>query len=438
LIGRRLSWASDGSIQQLAKISDATWRATSDPDQDVADAGSTPREILMRGRALLDRCASIWNASDAPQTKQQDLRWCLTERPSQRPRVAPQRPKGSQERRHFHFVLSHEDGKIWTRVRHSERVYDFALPQYKGPSPTQTPVTARQELGRFLFGVLFEDQKTRNELLLALDQNAASRHPLGVHLHFEHNSACLLHYPWELIHDDERFLAQNGSVEIIRRLEFPRRPSPITDLVYVSLPLPILYVAPRPTDQRGLSSFEEKVLSELPQHIGMRKVLPATHKEVERHLQDGAFHVFHFDGYGRAGDLMFEKEYTPTSAATSEPMSAVEMKTLLSKRELRVAVLSACDSATIPNPHETFSSICSSLIKAGVAGVVGMQAVINASNAASFVQRLYETFADRNNPLPLVDAVSAARRKLASSADWFVPVLYLRCGDDEGRFFVYD
>ena len=100
--------------------------------------------------------------------------------------------------------------------------------------------------------------------------------------------------------------------------------------------------------------------------------------------------------------------------------------------ELRLAVLSACRSSVVRGPT-LFGGVAPSLIRSGVPAVVGTQLPISFEAAAQFAEGFY-TSLSQYELLPM--AVNAGRQKLLRTASWFIPVLYLRSTDDEGRLFV--
>lgn len=447
LIRGRLSWASGGNVKRLADISSGM---TEDPGQAIARARSTPRDVLALGQALIDCHMARSISSHASHLDRDDLRQVLAAGVSEVRSPRTRRLTTGPLQQHFHLRLTYDNGRVQVRALHANGATDCVLPPYGEQSPARISMADRATLGTSLYDALFGSSETRTQLERTLEQTATSREPVRVHLHFDYHSASLLNCPWELIHDGGRHLVQNGCVEIVRHLDPPGGSAPKIPSVSVRLPLPIVYMAPRPTDQNGLSAFEETELSGMVQHIKLEKVLQATTAGLSKRLGNGAFYVFHFDGYGRAGHLIFEREYSDDARATSHPISAIRIETLLSKQGLRVAVLSACESAVVPDADNVFSGICQSLSRAGVPGVIGMQSTIDAQKAAQFVKKLYATLTSADHR-SLVEAVGAARRELAGNvdsgdphekralnADWFAPVLYLRCADHEGRFFAYD
>jgi CHAT domain-containing protein len=73
------------------------------------------------------------------------------------------------------------------------------------------------------------------------------------------------------------------------------------------------------------------------------------------------------------------------------------------------------------------------LIRAGVPAVVAMQLSVPVKAAISFAQGFYTALA-QGETVPR--AVAQGRQRLFRGKTFFIPTLYLRSTDDEGRLFV--
>jgi CHAT domain-containing protein len=79
-----------------------------------------------------------------------------------------------------------------------------------------------------------------------------------------------------------------------------------------------------------------------------------------------------------------------------------------------------------------FAGLGPGLIRAGVPAVVAMQLAVPDDAAITFARGFYSALA-QGEPVPR--AVAQGRRRLFRDKTWFIPTLYLRGNDDEGRLF---
>jgi WD40 repeat protein len=249
----------------------------------------------------------------------------------------------------------------------------------------------------------------------------------------------LAELPWEFLYDPrhDRFLAQSRHSPLVRYLDMPDPPQPLT----VAGPLRLLVMISSPSDYPELDVEQEwNLLSgalDGPQAEGRVVIerLPARMSALRQLLRREQFHVFHFVGHGRyrpdwgSGVLVMEDRH-----GRSHEVPGDELGGLLNEYEqTRLAVLNACEGARSDDTGDPFAGLAQSLIRQGLPAVVAMQFEITDDAAIIFAQELYGAIADG---FPLEAALAEARgaiRDEGNLTEWGTPVLYSRAPD--GRLF---
>jgi CHAT domain-containing protein len=95
-------------------------------------------------------------------------------------------------------------------------------------------------------------------------------------------------------------------------------------------------------------------------------------------------------------------------------------------------LLSACQSAVV-HGRSLFGGLGPGLIRAGIPAVVAMQLSVPVEAAVSFAKGFYTALAQAET---VPRGVAQGRRRLFRDRTWFIPTLYLRSTDDEGRLFL--
>jgi hypothetical protein len=320
---------------------------------------------------------------------------------------------------------------IWQSVR------DLAL---KGRTELDRPYTALGKFGEQLFTALFSGEiltlYERSLDLLEADPEVGLR----LKLVFNDSSlAFLQRFPWELLRQPGRpdWLALSRRQPIVRYI-------PVTMPVHKAfLPtvLRIVAVAARP-HRGGLSPLKlDQELLDLREAMepvpGLELVIPAspTLVALRQTLLDRKCHVLHFMGHGGvvAGQnervLFFESE-----DGNVDPVCGTDLINKLSDcTTLRLAVLNACGSATVPATgmdFDPFAGVASSLVLGGLPAVIAMQFPISDQAAIVFSRAFYQRLA-AGDP---VDAAVTEGRQAVHSADrtsfeWATPVLFMRPPD---------
>ncbi|MBK8455394.1 MAG: tetratricopeptide repeat protein [Thiofilum sp.] len=256
--------------------------------------------------------------------------------------------------------------------------------------------------------------------------------------------------PWELLHDDEGYLAE-GKYPIRVRRRLPNYKQ--HEALQLSLPIRILLVTSRP-EQKGVSYLDHRA-SALPlvnavENLGslvqLTLLSPATVEALEQELQRASranepYHVLHFDGHGvydahyGLGALCFEKaeDAKQLEQRRMDLVHADKLAALLRDYRIPLVVLEACQSAqSDKNPTD---SVAASLLQQGISSVVAMTHSVLVVTAQQFVEPFYQSLAqgERVASAMLQGQSSLMRNTFRFSQqsvgdvhlkDWFVPILY--------------
>ncbi|BAL89235.1 hypothetical protein AMIS_40150 [Actinoplanes missouriensis 431] len=303
-------------------------------------------------------------------------------------------------------------------------------PPVRRGRPTAVEVPARR-FGEFLFKKVFKGS-VHAHLEYFLQQ--ARDNDIDVMLGIQSSStyaqlACL---PWELMFDPGAGDYLIFKADIVRYLGA----AAALQSAAVELPLQVLVVVASPSDQQQLNVERERASLESALYplvdeglVELSWLEEPDWDQLNRKLDERKWHVFHFIGHGGHDISRGEGYIYLVNAATgrSDRITATDLGRLLIKqRQLRLAVLNACDTAR-SEPEEHQMSVSETLVRNGVPGVAAMQYPISDSAAKAFTQVFYaEVSAGR----PVNRAMSAARlaltRHYSGTLEWATPVLYLK------------
>lgn len=319
--------------------------------------------------------------------------------------------------------LSARDEGLSVRVVESpvgEAAADIVLQHIDEVLRMVSQPTFHEDVGRGLFRSLLPGPL--HELYrAAFTQATVAGERLTVELRFDRDLVRIARYPWELLHDGTRFLLQAGAVNLVRYLTFPEPPRPLAP----RSPLEILVVSAHPKDQPPLASEFEQLQQAFQPLIAQDKLdlaylLPPTWDTLMDWLLAGAPSVLHFEGHGaftRTGLLIFEN-----TDGESDPVEAATLGNTFYSTDLRLAVLSACETAKAGG-ESLLGSVAPALILAGIPAVVAMQHRLPDDAAVRFSRGFYQALLGGQD---LESAVMAGRRQLIRTMYWHVPTLYLR------------
>jgi WD40 repeat protein/tetratricopeptide (TPR) repeat protein len=239
------------------------------------------------------------------------------------------------------------------------------------------------------------------DLVQVWQKQAAVRHQISL----VSDLPAVLSLPWELLCDEHGFLVlrQPDPVSFVRRLlqheqtlvSTPYEP-PLRVLLVTARPKGAGFVDPRSIARELLDEIQAQVEAGT---IEVEFLRPATVKELETRLRDQRrppIHVLHFDGHGvfskgqngqGEGILLFEK-----SEGGRNPVKASRLATVLQEGNVRMAVLTACQSA-ISASDNAFSSAAAQLIRGGVDAVIAMSASVLVVSASRYAEAFYRALA---------------------------------------------
>jgi CHAT domain len=246
----------------------------------------------------------------------------------------------------------------------------------------------------------------------------------------------LMELPWEYLYDEPEFLAISKWTPVVRYLDTGGALVPLK----VELPLRILAMVSSPEGAVQLDVQQERekleqALARLTERgaVEITWLDKATLTSLLRALQGGPFHVFHFIGHGeydkhkKDGILLLEDDSGRPHAVTGRDLGVY----LGEHKELRLAVINACDGARSPE-DDPFAGVATGLVQRRIPAVIAMQFEVTDSAAITFAGEFYWKLADCG----IVDAALAfARQAIYANNDieWATPVLFLRVAD--GRIF---
>ncbi|OUL28509.1 CHAT domain-containing protein [Nostoc sp. 106C] len=350
----------------------------------------------------------------------------------------------------------------------------------KDKSNFNPPATRLKKIGQHFYKSLFPAGEVREVLQKMIALAEASNTQLHIQLEFNANVtqySRLPDYPWELVHDSQKFLAHHR-VTFSRYIAHSTKPPslPLTNKINILLVSSTAF-----DEENGLLPLSKKeqqaILKGLAKaqetgDISLTILEPPTLNCFRAYLTenrgDKTPHVFHFDGHGFFGkrcdnqscrtihrNLKAEKCKNCGATLPSNPqgylvfeneqeeadyVSAQEIGTLLQKTSfgdnpnqqagVALAVLSACKAAMALGGDSVFNGVAQNLINHQVPAVVAMQYTIRVDSAVAFAEHFYRSLSQKNT---LVTVVSHAREVMGTTDNqWYRLVLYLRWQDNEG------
>lgn len=301
--------------------------------------------------------------------------------------------------------------------------------------------TVARDVGQILFDALFSDE-VRSCYRTSLASAKADGKRLRLRLRVEAPELAML--PWEFLYDVQEgdHISLLKATPLTRYLEMARPVSPLT----IQPPIRILAMVASPNDLRPLDTDQERRrMVEAIDHLldagtaELTWVEGQTWRDLNRAMQAGEWHIFHFIGHGafdpNAGEgliALADKETGGTSL-----FSATQLGRIFDDYpSLRLAVINACEGAKA-SESSIFSSTGSILARRGISAVISMQYEISDRAAIEFSRAFYDGLA---RGLPVDGAMQEARLAISmtSSADteWGTPVLYMRAPN--GKLFHVD
>ncbi len=314
------------------------------------------------------------------------------------------------------------------------------------PAPADASEAAlAREVGGALFEALFPGE-VRSRYRSSLEMARAEGKRLRVRLRVEAPELALL--PWEFLYDADAGDHVNllRETPVTRYLEMGRPTPPLT----IPPPIRILGMIASPADLPALDAEQEKqrMVQAIDHLLEARSVELAwvegqSWRDLNRSLQAGEWHIFHFIGHGdfdpTAGERGGEGRIALADEASGDShfLSATQLGRLFDAHpSLRLAVLNACEGARA-SADNLFSSTGAVLSRRGIPAVVSMQYAISDRAAIEFSRAFYDSLA---RGLGVDESVQEARLAISmsqtASTEWATPVLHLRA--EEGALFRVD
>jgi formylglycine-generating enzyme required for sulfatase activity len=288
--------------------------------------------------------------------------------------------------------------------------------------------------GHRLFDALFPDPIARL-FRAGLGMARGRGKGLRVRLHLE--SPQLAALPWEYLRDpqEECFLAISPETPLVRYVSMP---SPIRPTV-ARLPLRVLVIIFSPSDAPPLEvaqerdTIEEALRARVDQGlVHVRLLEHGLVDGISQAMRDFRPHVFHFIGHGR-----FEGEEAcvllEDERGEAMPMDERTFREFfLGMPDTRLAVLNACQTATVSSARPLVG-LAPRLLQRSLSAVIAMQYPIRERAALVFTREFYRSLALGH---PVDAAIAEARKGIyldgrGQASDWGIPVLFLRARDGQ-------
>jgi len=333
-------------------------------------------------------------------------------------------------------------------------------------------------IGQKLYQALFPTT-SEVEKLLERAITLAERNHSQLHIQFQFYAnpvqrSRLTDYPWELVHDGQKFLAHHR-VTFSRYIAHRSTPRNILPVDKINVLLVSSTAFDLKNELKRLPKREQqavlKGIEKAQQKIYLAKLKVATFNELRAYLTENrggkAPHVLHFDGHGIYGKrcrndtcrtihkgikvdrcrrcgaslpspqgyLMFEDDGGNPDYVSAQKLGDLIQQSNFSdgigqQQGIALTILSACKSGMALASNSVFNGIAQNLISRQVPAVVAMQYLVNVESATAFAEQFYRSL---GQPNPLATAVNHGREAMGfESNQWYRPVLYLRWKDNEG------
>ena len=353
----------------------------------------------------------------------------------------------------FHLRVSVQEGNAVLQVQSSPQgelsapftppfgpeiqAHMLALLQEAATSSPEV-TTLHQDVGRQLHEALLptssqREHDIRGAIEASLGAAQSTGKPLTFQLRFDPDAVEQAQLPWELLYDGQRHPVLAEDVRLNRYITFFGDREPFSPVE----PVRVLYVIARPRDQDNLPLYERNAMVEALAGLMMLGKVEidvleeATLAAFQAHLQTKPYHIVHFDGHGgfdEEGMLCFED-----AGGTTDAVSGTRLAEVLEETEVRLVVLSACQSGMLGGTS-VFNSVGPALIRARVPAVVAIQYTIPIGATIAFAREFYASLGRGES---VSAAVADGRKEMVREgfAAWFFPALYLRAASGEGYLF---
>lgn len=238
----------------------------------------------------------------------------------------------------------------------------------------------------------------------------------------------LAELPWELLCEPGALAGPSRQRSIARIVPAHGHAAPLP------APLPgairVLFVEASPADQFPVDSesarraIEYAFRLQLPADVSITVIHGASRKALRQALARHRFDIFHFCGHGDvSAEGVGRLVLVDPKSRGADYMDAPELSRLLGGLELRLVILSACETAC-GNFRDDFAVTAVALVRSGIPAVVANQMPVPNATIAPFTGGLYRGLLRDGD---IDRAVVEGRLQLAgdlNSWEWAIPVLY--------------
>jgi hypothetical protein len=202
--------------------------------------------------------------------------------------------------------------------------------------------------------------------------------------------------------------------------------------------LKILFAASYPIDQervewQAVRDDIESSLGPYAAYVELQSLVPADWSDFRNSIRRFRPDVVHFSGHGSITSGETQLFFMDSKTNQSQPVTSETLSALLQERDIRLVVLTACDTSTMPRKLESRAAVpvaAEDLVRRGIRAVVANQLPLPNATAASFVGPLYRSLLQEGD----VDKAVAEGRvelftNLNNSSDtakleWGIPTLH--------------
>jgi hypothetical protein len=263
--------------------------------------------------------------------------------------------------------------------------------------------------------------------------------PIELALSWGSGSEDLAAFPWEAMHDGERFLTQHTNVGIVRRVsggaaideQHLRLPSPPRVLIVVGTEPGNKDIRAGVEYLRLIQALRDANLDLALQTSLLVEASVTKLQHAIRHLRPDVVHFICHGGTDPKGAFLELVDDEDKNSAARRYAAQIATGLQAEDGSLpRVVVITACESATVPRRFGQIATpLAADLVKAGVPLVVGMAGRVADQACRLFTRRFYEALLTSGDVTHATAqgrraAIAGGRSEPKSSVDWALPVLF--------------
>jgi hypothetical protein len=299
-----------------------------------------------------------------------------------------------------------------------------------GREPKRPTAGELEKFGRDLFALV-----VRGGIKTIYDRLPQSH----IRLQIYSNRPDIQSIPWEYIQEPNCVPGPNAFRSVVRIVPTIGVPAP--EARKLDETVRMLFVYAEPPREASVdwpiikSSIERQFSKRLPENFKLDVLEGATTDSFRKAFAGKKYDILHMVCHGQiapngTGNLLFQD----VKGKTKEAISAVKLGNFLKNKQLRLIVLSACNTAAGDFAKE-FAVVAKTLVECGIPSVVANQFEIQNSAAASFAEGFYSKLlesgdVDLATTQGRVDLHFGAEAMPDGSAriDWGIPTLYRHLG----------